>query len=176
MVQKNYLINSSYDIYKFIDYIDKIHLQENYKNKKIEINESKYIYTRLLFGLLNISSFNNNLCMENENTIDIISHIFKWNLIISPSFLKYMFSLEDKQQRIKLFILNLQKNYIRAISFIGFKNEDLVSRSTIDKIIFLLKKIFKIEVKNYNKNNILPNKNNEKEEYIITTSKFCVFK
>ena len=161
------LINSSYDIYNFIDYIDKIHLQENYKNKKIEINESKYIYTRLLFGLLNISSFNNNLCMENENTIDIISHIFKWNLIISPSFLKYMFSLEDKQQRIKLFILNLQKNYIRAISFIGFKNEDLVSRSTIDKIIFLLKKIFKIEVKNYNKNNILPNKNNEKEEYII---------
>ena len=106
--------------------------------------------------MLNNSSININLYIEKENTIDIISHIFKWNLIISPSFLQYFFSLEDKQQRTKLFILNLHKNYIREITFLGFNKEDLVSRTTIDKIIFLLKKIFKIV-----------EKNNEKEKYII---------
>lgn len=156
------LINSSYDIYRYLNYIDRIHYKENYKNKKIEINESKYIYTRLLFGLLNNSTFINNLYMDKENTIDIISHIFKWNLIISPSFLKYIFSLEDKQQRIKLFILNSHKNYIKAITFLGFQNEDLLIRPTIDKIIFLLKNIFKIQQKN-----ILEKNNDEKEKYII---------
>ena len=166
------LINSSYDIYKYLDYIDRLHSKEKYNNKKIEISESKYIYKRLLFGLLNNSSFNNNLCMEYENSIDIISHIFKWNLIISPSFLKYMSSLEDKQLRIKLFILNLHKNYIKAISFKGFKNEDFINKTTIDKIIFLLKKIFIIEEENNNnnKNDILVNNNNEKNKYFVNDS------
>ena len=164
------LINPSYEINKYIENIEKIHTKENYKNKNLEINESKYIYKRLVFGMLSHSSFNINLFVENESTLDLISHIYNWNLIISPIFLNYLCSLDEKHQNHKLFVLNLHKNHISQISFLGFEDKYSLNIKAINQIFFFLQKIFEIKEENFFKKNNSEKDNKKNEKYHINES------
>ena len=160
-------INPSFEINQYITYINDKHLKYNYNNKYFDINESKYIYKKILFSLLNNSSFNIDLFVEENNWIDIISYIFKWNLIISPKFINYMFNLiNEKKQRNILFILNIHKNYFSEISFCNFNEDIILNKDNIDRIMFILKKIFESKQENnkiYNSKLKINNEENKNE-------------
>ena len=155
------LINPSYDINKYISYIDKKHVISNYKNKNININESQCIYKQLLFGELSEAAFNVDLFLENETWIDIINQIKNWRLNVSQDMIDFLFNLEDKRRKNLLFILNMFKNNLKEISF---SNCLLNDNDIIDRIMFILKKIFEIEKeKDYKKINIKNEINNSQE-------------
>ena len=155
------LINPTYDINKYISYIDKKHEISNYKNNKININESQCIYRQLLFGELSEAPFNVDLFLENETWIDIINQLNNWRLNISQDMIDYLFNLEDKRKKNFFFILNMFKNNIKEISF---SNCLLNDNDIIDRIMFILKNIFEIEKENdYKNKNIKNEKNNNTE-------------
>ena len=87
----NQLINPSYDINKYISYIEK-----KFYNTKKDL-EISYLYKKLFFLELNDAPFNIDLFIENETWIDIINQIKNWKLNMSPDMIDYLFSLESKR-------------------------------------------------------------------------------
>ena len=125
---KKLISPSSYDIQKLIDYL-------NLENNDDD-NEN------MIYGCLNSSLFNVDLCLEDENWPKIIKYINKIKLIITPNLLNCIYSLNNESNQSIFYLLNLYRNNIVEISFNNFINESKIKFETINQIISFLQSIY----------------------------------
>ena len=158
------IINPSYDINKYLFYINKKHLKHTAKNKD-EIN----LYKRLLFDELNSSPFNVILNFDNNSWQNLIKYIHNFKLVISFSFICKIIGFNNYLDIPILKSLNKYKNNLREISFSCLKKPDytFISKNDVDIIIMILTNIFKNKENNdINNNNQLGKKEVNKEHNI----------
>ena len=144
------ILNPSYDINKYLFYINKKYLK-NTAEKKDEIN----LYKRLLFDELNSSPFNVILNFDNNSWYNLLKNINIFKLEISFSFIFKIIGFHNHLDISILKLLNKYKNNFREISFSCLKKMDntLISKNDVDLIITILTNIFKNKENNDIDNN-----------------------
>ena len=149
------ITKSSYHIKKYFSYLE-IVPNDN--------NEENYTKEKILCMALNISKFNVNLFVENDEWEYILRNFYKINLIISPNSLVYLKNLKAESQ-VKIYqTLNLYRRHITKITICYFNNVKWnLNMTIIAEIIDFLKQVFEQNIKD---NNAIKNahiKNNVKQ-------------
>ena len=154
----------SYHIKKYFSYLEII---------PNDNNEENYTKEKILCLGLNISQFNVNLFIENDEWEYIIRNFYKINLIISPNSLFYLKNLKIESQ-LKIYqTLNLYRRHITKITMCYFNNNQWnLNIANIGQIIDFLKKVF--EQNNDNEITNAHNENNVKQ-FIFEFNNFPIY-
>ena len=149
---KKLISPTSYDIEKLINYIN---IEKIYDDSE-----------QVIYGCLNIASFNVELFIEDENWPKILMHINNTKLMITPVLLNYIYNLNNGDKQNIFYLLNLYRKNISEISFNNFINESKIKFETINQIISILKSIFESNIKyNTTVNNTININDKEINEY-----------
>ena len=134
----------SYHIKKYFSYLEIV---------PNEFNEENYMKEKILCIGLNISQFNVNLFIENDEWEYILRNFYKINLIITPNTLFYLKNQKIKNQ-LKIYqTLNLYRRHITKITICYFNNNQWnLNIAIIGQILDFLKKVFE-----QNNNNAITN-------------------
>ena len=154
----------SYHIKKYFSYLEII---------PNDNNEENYTKEKILCLGLNISQFNVNLFIENDEWEYILRNFYKINLIISPNSLFYLKNLKIESQ-LKIYqTLNLYRRHITKITICYFNNNQWnLNIANIGQIIDFLKKVF--EQNNDNEITNAHNENNVKQ-FIFEFNNFPIY-
>lgn len=134
----------SYNIKKYFSYLEIV---------PNGFNEENYMKEKILCIGLNISQFNVNLFIENDEWEYILRNFYKINLIITPNTLFYLKNLKIENQ-LKIYqTLNLYRRHITKITICYFNNNQWnLNIAFIGCILNFLKKVFE-----QNNNNVITN-------------------
>jgi hypothetical protein len=144
------IIKPSYDINKYFSYFD-IKNGEDSNSNCLNTYEKKE-KEKILYGCLNDAPFNMTLLIGENGWEYIVQNIKKINLVISPAIISNIFDKEINQNYFDL--LNIYRNNIKEISISNFSKNDIINLETINKIINIIEKIFRVQKEDRNDNEL----------------------